>query len=107
MIAYKSVALAASVTAILSACGGGGGGGGGPGVVDVPFTSFTVQPNQRVTLSGTAQTATGGMNTIGGELTIFPPTYSAVEDGFYVKSLGMPFSTAASMTETVDFSARS
>jgi len=33
--------------------------------------------------------------------------FTGLASGFYVKSLGMPFSTAASMTETVDFSARS
>lgn len=101
MIAPRSVAVAATVTAFLSGCGGGGGGG--DGVVDVPFTSFTsVQPNQTVTLSGIAQTASGSMNTSGGTTTIFTTTHNPVEEG----TLRLTYNNAG-VPSAMDFSSPS
>jgi len=55
----RNLAAAALASAALSACGGGGGGSN---VREVPFTSFAaVQPNERVVMQGTSQTASGAL----------------------------------------------
>jgi C-lobe and N-lobe beta barrels of Tf-binding protein B len=95
----RNLAVAAFASAALSACGGGGGGSN---IREVPFSSFAaVQPNERVVMQGTSQTASGSITSSpGGGFNVDTANLNpAVQDG----TLKLTYDAAGSIS-SIDFS---